>query len=428
MNYIREYYTELVNLLYDMAPWLLLGFLIAGILHVFFPEGRIKKLLGKSNSRSVINAALLGVPLPLCSCGVIPTGVSFYRSGASKGSAISFLISTPQTGVDSILVTYSMLGLPLAILRPVVALFTGLSGGFLTNRLERNRTDKGISSGSSSRSRKNPEEGIISRVLGYAFGTFLMDIAGWILIGLLAAALIAVIIPDDFFASYIKNDFLGMLLILVASIPVYVCATSSIPIAAVLIMKGISPGAALVFLMAGPATNAATITVIGKTMGRRTLVIYLLTIMAAALISGFLIDYVFPAAWFAGTVSGAHIGYEHGLLPVWLKISSGILLMALIVFGYLRKYARRFIVLKKLENHIINESSVMSELKIVVKGMNCSHCKMNIENSLRSVDGISGSTANIDTGEVIIKGENLDIEQIKQAVEGIGYSFAGVKD
>ena len=138
IDYIGQFLLALADLTMEMAPYLLLGFLFAGILYVWFPKKKVYKYLGKPNSASVINAALIGIPLPLCSCGVIPTGISFYNSGASKGSSVSFLISTPQTGVDSALVTYSLLGLPMAIIKPFIALFTGFFGGFLTNKFDWN--------------------------------------------------------------------------------------------------------------------------------------------------------------------------------------------------------------------------------------------------------------------------------------------------
>ncbi len=426
MDFIKTYFKELLGILFDMAPWLILGFLIAGILHIFFPDGKIKKILGKSNSRSVINAALLGVPLPLCSCGVIPTGVSFYKSGASKGSAVSFLISTPQTGIDSMLVTYSMLGLPFALLRPIIAFVTGLLGGFLTNRVERGEPVVSHSKYNTADNNKHSGNAIM-RVLNYSFGIFLMDIAKWLVIGLLVAALIAVFVPDDFFTSHIKSDFLGMLIILAASIPVYVCATSSIPIAAVLMMKGISPGAALVFLMAGPATNAATITVIGKVMGKKTLTVYLASIIAGALFFGLLIDYFLPRDLFLGALHENYMGNEHGLLPEWLKMGSGILLSGLILNGYVNKILKKFNS-KKTNIPISIKPIEMNEVKIIVKGMTCSHCKMNVERSIKSVQGVSGSLADLSSGEVVIQGDTLDIDKIKSAVEDIGYTFQGLKN
>ncbi len=341
MDYIKLYILELINLLNEMAPWLILGFLIAGILHVFFPQKKIHRMLGTKSTRSLLNATLIGIPLPLCSCGVIPTGISFYRNGASKGSALSFMISTPQTGVDSIMVTYSLLGLPFALLRPVAALVTGFFGGLAANILdiksETLRFDNSERGNQVINQVKNP----VYRMLHYAFIEFLGDIVKWLIIGLLIAALFAVVIPDDFFANYIKSDFLGMLIILAASIPVYVCATSSVPIAAVLLLKGISPGAALVFLMAGPATNAATITVIGKTMGRKTLITYIITLITGALAFGFLIDNIIPGDFFMKGINVMHSGHEHGLLPYWLKVSSEIILVLLFANVYIHKYLRR---------------------------------------------------------------------------------------
>ncbi len=362
-EYLRLYFIELKLLIFDMAPWLLLGFLIAGVLHVFFPEGKISRILGKGNTRSVINAALIGVPLPLCSCGVIPAGISLYKNGASKGSAVSFLISTPQTGVDSILVTYSMLGLPLAIIRPVIAFLTGVAGGIFTNLLEKqkpvNVSGAGETDGNSTTTNR------LFSVVIYAFYDFMRDIAKWLIIGLLIAAFIAVIIPDDFLASYIHNNMLGMIIMLLVSIPLYVCATSSVPIAAVLVAKGLSPGAALVFLMAGPASNAATIAVIGKTLGRRTLIIYLTTLITGALLFGMAVDYILPQAWFSKIFMSEHSHHTHSILPDWIKTGAGILFTLLLANVYLQKWITR------LKNHKHQRTSEnimnMKKIKIIVK-------------------------------------------------------------
>jgi len=264
MQYLSNYFEALFLLTSEMAPFLLLGFLFAGLLKVFVPPDLMSRYLGKSSTSAVVNASLLGIPLPLCSCGVLPAGISLYKNGASKGSSVSFLISTPQTGIDSILVTWSMLGLPFAILRPIVAFFTGIAGGLVTNKIERSQPIKQAKNKSHIRNKFS-----IKEIFRYAFVEMVADIASWLVIGLLIAALITVIIPDNFFTEYNLSGISGMLLILIVSIPLYICATSSVPIAAVLLLKGLSPGALLVFLMAGPATNAATITVIGKTLGKK---------------------------------------------------------------------------------------------------------------------------------------------------------------
>ncbi len=203
----RSYLGELVRLVNEMSPYLLLGFLFAGILRVVFPRHIITRYMGQSNFRSVFNASLLGVPMPLCSCGVLPAWICFYRNGASRGPTISFFISTPQTGVDFILASYSLLGLPLAIIRPVVALLTGLLGGVLGNATERNDKEE------EDRGSKSEEqyERSVRELFRYGFVELIQDISKWLVIGMLVAALLSVLIPGDFFTSTISSEYLAML-------------------------------------------------------------------------------------------------------------------------------------------------------------------------------------------------------------------------
>ncbi len=418
-----NYISEIFSLFIEMAPYLLLGFLFAGILYIFMPTSKVIKYLGGSNFRSVINAAIMGIPLPLCSCGVIPTGVSFYKNGASKGSSISFLISTPQTGIDSILVTYSLLGLPMAVIRPVVALVTGFLGGFFTNRANKNTTQKkpSTSAGSTTETRSKPS---LKRMMKYAFVDFLQDIADWLLIGLALAGLIALLIPDNFFAQQIGNDLIDILILLVAAIPLYVCATASVPIAAVLLLKGVSPGAALVFLMAGPATNIATMTVLGKVFGRKTLIVYLASIICGAILFGTAINEFLPRHWFTNAISYATGEHQHHILPYWLKIASGVLLAGLVINGYIQKW------LKNKQPNIETQKITfkdMNKKQLIVEGMTCNHCKMNVEKNLNKLEGIDNVTANPDTNEVVITGDAIDLEFIKEVVDGLGYTYKGVK-
>lgn len=413
MNYIKLYFNELYNLTNEMSPYLLLGFFFAGLLHVFIKKERIIKYLGKRNFKSVLYASLLGIPLPLCSCGVIPTGMSFNKDGASKGATVSFLISTPQTGVDSIMVTYSLLGLPFTLIRPIVALFTGIFGGLLTNSM-----DKTINIASVEETEKivdNPKkENKISLMFRYAFVEFLQDISKWLIIGLLLAAVISVLIPDNFFEQYIGNDYLSMLIILLASVPLYVCATGSVPIVAVLLLKGLSPGAALVFLMAGPATNIATITVIGKVMGKKALFSYLFSIIFGAVAFGIILDNFFPREIFYQTIT--YSSHHHGFLPEWFKMASTIILSALLINGIIRKY-------------IISNKKSNDMKTIIVKGMTCNHCKANVENNLIKISGISEALANTTTDEVFIKTDSeVDYNQVKSVIESIGYEYGGIKE
>jgi uncharacterized protein len=411
MNFLYAYWNELAGLTIEMAPYLLLGFLFAGLLKVYFPKRLLLKYMGKSNAASAFNASLLGVPMPLCSCGVLPTGISLYRNGASRGSTNSFLISTPQTGIDSILVTYSMLGPAFAVIRPIVALITGFIGGVLTNLGFKNEkhTQTAVMD-----NEKTPRT--VKYMLQYAFVDFLQDISKWLIIGLLIAALIAVILPDDFFTNYITNDFLGMLVILIVTIPIYACATASVPIAAVLMMKGLSPGAALVFLMAGPATNSASFTVLLKTLGKKATLIYTFTIVSGALIFGTLMN-LLPRNWFLLSQSHHH-GHDHGhFIPYWLGVASAILLVILLINGYYQKYRN------KPANMIDNKSNKPGYLTLQVGGMDCNHCVRSVENNIGKLENVEEAKAELQGQKLYLKGKDIDLNKVKETIESLGYQF-----
>ncbi len=422
MEYVIEYIDAFWSLTMDMAPYLLLGFLFAGILKVTVPPNIMNKYLGKSNTSSVINASLFGVPLPLCSCGVLPAGISLYKNGASKGSSVSFLISTPQTGVDSILVTWSMLGLPFAILRPIVAFFTGIMGGLLTNKLDHENNDpKPVDD------KNNQAKFSVQEIFRYAFIEMVNDIAKWLVIGLLIAAFISVIIPDSFFTDFHLTGITGMLLILVVSIPLYICATSSVPIAAVLLLKGLSPGALLVFLMAGPATNAATITVIGKNLGKRTLTIYMASLIVGSLFFGMLIDYFLPAAWFSplAIISGDH---QHEILPYWLTLSSTILLTILVALSFIKSIIQRIKIMKNKPS-FAQGNVMIEEMKFEVEGMTCGKCKAKVENGIRTIPGINDVVADNENDTLTISGAGITSEIIENKINELGYDYKGeIKD
>lgn len=447
VDFILKYFNELLYLLNEMAPWLLLGLVFAGVLKVYFPQDKVQKYMGKPNTKSTVNAALLGVPMPLCSCGVIPTGISFFRNGASKGATNSFLISTPQTGVDSIFATYSMLGWPFAVLRPIVAFVTGIAGGMLTNWLVKDKPkiapapafagfafDKSAAApanqslltsarpatatngnkASSSPLAETPKGNRFLQAAHYAFIELLQDIAKWLIIGFLIAALISVLLPDDFFTLFKGLGLLEILVVLAASIPIYVCATGSIPIAAVLLMKGVSPGAALVFLMAGPATNMATISVIGNTMGRKSLLVYLGTIIGGAIAFGLLVNWLIPADFILSKMVHIHDG-EHHMLPYWLQIGSSVVLVGLLIIGYF--YQRRE------SAHKTTKAMEFKTLKI--EGMTCSHCEASVTRNLLKLDGIDEVVANKNTSEVKIAGKKIDLKAVEKVIAEIGYHYKG---
>lgn len=421
MDLIKAYFVELVTIMNEMSPYLLLGFLFAGLLHTLVPKDKIARYLGANNFRSVVNAALLGIPLPLCSCGVVPTGLSFYKNGASKGSSISFLISTPQTGIDSIMITYSMLGLPFAIVRPIIALFTGIFGGWFANYATRSETqaaethvEKDIPGQASSNK--------VVEILKYGYVEFLQDIAKWLVIGLLIAAFISLAIPEHFFEQYKGNEFINMLIAIAIAGPLYVCATGSVPIAAALMMKGLSPGAALVFLMVGPATNAATITMMGKVLGRKTLFVYLGTVIASALIFGFIIN-ALPFDWF-GMTHMDHTAHNHKeMLPDWLMTASSITLFILI----LNTFRLRYWPSKQTSEHTINVADDMETKTVSVLGMTCNHCKANVENNLRQLPGIKDITVDLQKGQAVIVADKVNLDLVKSTVEGLGYKYGGEK-
>lgn len=437
LEYIEKYFDELWFLLLEMAPWLLLGLIFAGLLKVYFPQKHIDKYLGKSNFKSALNASLLGVPMPLCSCGVIPTGISFYKNGASKGATNSFLISTPQTGVDSIFATYSMLGWPFALLRPFVAFFTGVVGGVLTNIFIKEKpvkkaspfagfkidtatlgkTDAACADDSCGCHEPKTEDKrhALVRAADYAFVELLQDIAKWLILGFLIAALISVVLPNDFFSSFKGLGLLEILVVLAASVPIYICATGSIPIAAVLLMKGVSPGAALVFLMAGPATNVATIAVLGKTMGRKSLIIYLSTIIGGAIVFGLLTNWLIPADFILSKMIHIHgNGEEHEMLPKWLQLGSAFFLVFSITGGYFYS--------------IINKKNKMEKVEgitVKVTGMTCSHCEATVKRNLEALKGITNVIADNKTNTVKITGSGINLEKVKTTVNGLGYNFVG---
>ena len=434
LEYIQKYIDELWFLLLEMAPWLLLGLIFAGLLKVYFPQKHIDRYLGKSDFRSALNGSLLGIPMPLCSCGVIPTGISFYKNGASKGASNSFLISTPQTGVDSILATYSMLGWPFALLRPIVAFFTGVAGGVFINWFVKEKPaptspfanfkiDTGAIKGEDNCDDENcacpdtvepDKRHSLIRAADYAFIELLQDIAKWLVIGFLAAALISVALPNDFFSQFQGLGFIEIIVILLASVPIYICATGSIPIAAVLLLKGVSPGAALVFLMAGPATNVATITVLGKTMGRKSLIVYLATIIGGAIIFGLLTNWLIPADFILSKVMHIHGNGDHEMLPEWLQWFSALFLLISIPAGYfIQQYQKK----RRME-------STKGEV-IRVEGMTCSHCEANVKRNLEALKGVNSVVANHNSNQVKITGKNYDLDKVKNKINDLGYKYIG---
>jgi len=306
----------------EMSPYLLFGFLMAGILSVVVSREFVARHLGGQGLWPVMKASLFGVPLPLCSCSVIPVSMSLYQRGASRAATTAFLLSTPQTGVDSIFVTFSLLGPLMAVYRPVAAFVTGVLGGSLMAACvstEDEAKPSLVATGCccAAEERRSWREG-----WKHGFVTIPRDIGKPLLLGLGIAAVLAVVVPDNFFAETLGTGFGAMLVMMLVGIPLYVCATASIPVAAALILKGITPGAALVFLVTGPATNAAGLAILWKTLGRRTALIYLATVAVCALAGGLLFDQ------FAGELTVVAASSHHGMHHPWWEHLAGVLLLA----------------------------------------------------------------------------------------------------
>ena len=395
-----------------MSPYLLLGFLIAGVLHVFVPKKFYHKYLSQNNRMSVVYAALLGIPLPLCSCGVIPTAIGLKKEGASKGAVASFLIATPQTGIDSILATFSLMGLGFAIIRPVAALITGICGGLLVNRWVKNDDVTAVVSDTCTIERGNP----LWRVLKYAYFDMMQDIGLRLFIGLLLAALINVAVPDEFFLTFGHQPLLQMLVILIVAVPMYICSTGSIPIAAALMLKGLSPGAALVMLMAGPAVNIASILVVRKSLGRRFTWIYLLTIVGFAVFFGLIINALGISAFGLTENCGMHSACCHSEAssPSVFQIICSSLLLLFIIIALSMKFFSRF---KKQE---IPEGTVV----YTVEGMHCSHCKASVEQAVGSLKGVTSAKANPGAKTLTVTG-TASADEVRKAVESVGFVFKG---
>ena len=401
---IIKYWAGISSLFLEMSPFLMLGFLISGLLYIMISKETIANNLGKPGALSVIKAAIFGVPMPLCSCGVIPVAASLYKRGASKGATLSFLISTPQTGVDSILITYGMLGPIFAIARPVIALITGVIGGLFTEQILSEDYTTSIKM-----NHKHPKK-TLKDAIKYAFISLPQDIAWPLIKGIILAGLITLLIPDNFFQDYGITGWSAMILMALVSIPMYICATASVPIAAGLIISGnLEPGAAFVFLMAGPATNIATISVIRKTLGTKIVYIYLSTIFICAIFFGVLINkYI---------IINQNIIAHQMNQNNWLHILSGLLLLVVCLYAILNKF---FI------HDVVDEIDNKADVAFIVKGMTCNHCKETVTEAIKACDGIQDVTINLESGETFIYGNNLNKQHIITSINNVGYSIGEI--
>jgi len=340
MEYITLFFSALLDLSNAMAPYILFGLIFAGFLHELVPDSIVKNHLGHDSIVSVIKSTIFGIPLPVCSCGVIPLAAGIKKSGASNGSTLSFLISTPITGVDSILATYGMFGWVFTIYRVVTSMIISIIAGILTNFYAKeqeveekpNEQEDSCSEGSCCSGTCEEQKGnFLTRAFSYAFGTLLKDIASPLLVGLLVGALITVAVPENLSEILVEYNWLSYIIVLAIAVPMYVCATASLPIAAGLMLAGVSPGAAFVFLSAGPATNTVTIGVVKKMLGTTTLTIYLGTIIIGSIIFGLGLDYLLSDVSISELV---HMDEDFGIIA-W---TSTFVLWSFVIYYMIKPY------------------------------------------------------------------------------------------
>ena len=491
LEILEKFVWQFFTLFSEMAPFLLLGFLLAGLLHVWVPNHLYIPKIAKPNFMSVLWAALFGVPLPICSCGVIPTSIALRREGASKGASVSFLISTPATGVDSILATYSLLGGPFAILRPIAAFVTAMLGGVFTNAVTKNEGDTGVavvgeehehhhdhehhehcecgedhcgcSCGDHDDHDEHEKKSFTQKILAtleYGFVDMVGNVSKWLTIGLLLGALIAAFVPDDFFLFLHEYPVLCMLVVLVLAMPMYTCATGSIPLALALVEKGITPGAALVLLMAGPATSIASMLVVGKAFGKRTLFAYLTSIALGAMFFGFVVDTFFMDSFLSSMLPHASAEcHGHGALGVFDYICAGLLAVLILYTVVTRKaghcgcgdhgcccgdhdddchehhHEHEHCKAGELaeppsecgHDHKHHHEHVTKTYRVI--GMNCSHCKACVEKATMLLEGVVSAEANVANKELRVEwhdDDDIDETALKKSIEeDAGFEFGG---
>ena len=393
------------NIFLELAPWLLLGAFVAGLLHILLPPDWLRRnLVGRFG---VLRAVLVGVPLPLCSCGVIPVGLGLRKDGASRGAVVGFLISTPQTGVDSILVSASFLGMPFALFKVAAALVTGLAGGWIADHVAEpveNADDAPANSHTT-----------VNRDWRSAFGhalELLHSINFWLIVGVLISAALTVWLPDQALAQFGTYGGLpAMLITLVISVPLYVCATASVPIAATLVASGLPLGAAMVFLMSGPATNVATIGAVYRTLGMKSLLIYLVTIVAGSVIAGLVFEQLLATQ--ATTLNLHH----HHSNQWWQEVSAVVLAGLMLWFsaGDLRHRVRSLLTKNSTSD------GADDVIVVPVEGMTCNGCAARLEKVLTGTEGVDSALVSFPDGTATVRG-HATAEQLAGKIEEAGFT------
>ena len=382
----------------ELAPWLLLGTAIASLLHVTLPPDLIRRQL--RGPWGVFKAVVLGIPLPLCSCGVIPAGLGLKKDGASDGASVGFLIATPQTGVDSILVAASFLGWPFALFKVGSALLMGTVGGWATDMLAKETEASEQTQGTS-----KPPERSLAEFLSHGM-QILRSIWGWLVFGVVVSAAITTYLPAETFRETLPLAGLtaGLAMLLI-SLPLYVCATASVPIAAALVAGGMPPGAALVFLMAGPATNVATIGAVHRGFGTRPLAVYLGTVVLGSLGLAMAFDALFPPL----ATGMAHDHHADG--PV--AAVSALVLIALMAW----------FAVEDLRERLAGEAQAEADetrLEIQVEGMTCGGCARKLSSALMSREDVRLAEVSAEEKRAVVFG-TIDDAALRQTITEVGF-------
>ena len=390
----------------SLGIWFIFGLFIAGLMHLYIPEQLFKKWLGKSSFTNVIKAAFIGVPMPLCSCGVVPTVITLRKKGASRSSCLSFLISTPQTGVDSLLVSASFLSWPFAVFKLVSAFIIGILGGGI-HQLVETANDKEQEIDISELS-EPPQKKSLSELYNFAVNELFYNIWRWMITGIIAAALISTLVSDDFLSnSYFSDPLYGSLAALIVSIPLYICATSSVPIAAALVAKGMSPAIAIVFLIAGPATNIATIGLIYKSFGKLFTTIYLLSVSVGSVVCALLFSSVI-------SVNIPDLIHHHSSSP--LETLGGFVFASFLVF-FLIKDIKIYLQSKQVAG---TESLVFN-----VSGVTCQGCVNKVRTAIITKQLAISVSGDPEANTITVVGKELDQHKLEQTIINIGYKIIG---
>lgn len=419
MDVVIQVLWAIWNTAMQMAPWLLFGFFAAGVMSLLVSPALVCRFLGrKAGKRAVLLAVALGVPLPLCSCGVLPVAAGLKRGGASKGAVAAFLISTPQTGIDSFFATGSLLGWCFALVRPLVAAVTGLVGGTLIQHLDDEALEASVAQTECTSERKSLWHSIAS-IFTYGYGTLLKGVAPALLIGLLISALITVFVPEDFFgASCLGNDWIAFPVMLLIGMPMYVCSTASIPVALALMAKGISPGAALIFLIVGPALNGASLAMLLQILGKRCMAAYLLVIAIAALLAGAALNGA-ESLWnvlpeYSATC--AETCMKGCSMMTYLKVGCAVVLFALLAWHLV---IRRL--LKRTPAPVAASTATDAPQRVTVKGMRCDHCRGAVRRLLEAYPTV---TAVIPAGNDAFDVSGTLPETLAADIKALGFELA----